>query len=158
MSQSDPTDNALAAIASILDQTTTPPEPARVPAVAEDPPAAVALPPPLPDEIESKESEPEPIESIRPIEANGYTKVGPGPMAALRFRWTVREEDGRFFVDETVGEGSPPLVNGPMDRGAAIKFVDDREAAAQERFEHFRNEMINRRVIADYAPRHSDEG
>jgi len=65
-------------------------------------------------------------------------------MAALRFRWTVREDDGRYYVDETVGEGSTPLVSGPMDKDAAIKFVDDREAAARQRFAHFKHAMISR--------------
>ena len=164
----DPTDNALAAIASILDQTKTPPDPAKVtenkadkaadhasPPV-EEPPAAAAMPPPLPLSIEPKpaESEPPPPEPepqpapepqpVQPIEVNGYSKVGPGPMAALRFRWTVREDGGRYYVDETFGDGSSPHVNGPMDGDAAIKFVDDREAAARQRFEHFKQEMISR--------------
>ena len=61
MSQGDPTDNALAAIASILDQPETQREPE--PAIPEAPPVA-----------------PE------PLEAEGYSKIGPGPMAAIRFR------------------------------------------------------------------------
>ena len=48
MSQGDPTDNALAAIASILDQPDVHREPAR-PAVAEKPPVT---PPPLPPSAE----------------------------------------------------------------------------------------------------------
>ena len=142
----DPTDNALAAIASILDQTTTPP--AKVTEktadkatpespLVEEPSVAVAMPPPLPESTEpaaaqnepaAAESAPPPAEPeptpapepqpepqpIRPIEANGYSKVGPGPMAALRFRWTVREDGGRYYVDETFGEGSSPHVNGPI--------------------------------------------
>lgn len=167
MNQSDPTDNALAAIASILDQTTAPPEPAKAPAPAEEQPAAIAMPPPLPESMEAKASEPQPAEPIepaqiepepvQPIVANGYTKVGPGPMAALRFRWTVREQDGRYFVDETVGEGATPLVNGPMDGDAAIKLVDEREAAARQRFEHFKQEMISGSVAAHREPGDSDE-
>ena len=171
MSKNDPTDNALAAIASILDQTISPPGPAKSAdkefAPVEEPP--VAMPPPLPQSIaaeqveleraEPEHREPEPSEPppIQPIEANGYSKAGPGPMAALRFRWTVREEDGRYYVDETVGEGSTPLVNGPMDKDAAIKFVDDREAEARQRFEHFKHEMISRTEIVSLAPRDSDE-
>lgn len=208
---SDPTDDALATIASILDQTTTPPEKAKSPDKTADkpaepagePPVSIAMPPPLPtsveivtvetvsittvstevataepsavepspiepaeqpeaNESESHEpevhellfvepavtepepSEPEPIQPPAPIEANGYSKSGPGPMAALRFHWTVREDNGQYYVDETVGHGSTPLVNGPMDSGAAIKFVDDREAEARQRFEHFKHEMISR--------------
>ena len=49
------------------------------------------------------------------IEADGYYKVGPGPMAAIRFKWTVRREDnGEYYVDETIGENSTPIVSGPM--------------------------------------------
>ncbi|MBR1206825.1 MULTISPECIES: hypothetical protein [unclassified Bradyrhizobium] len=208
---SDPTDNALAAIASILDQTTTPPEKSKpsdtkssdkaadnAPEPAEEPPVSIAMPPPLPTSIEvvtveavsiktesmdtataepttvepasieesellveqSEPSEtepsepepsvpePEPIPPPQPIEANGYSKSGPGPMAALRFRWTVREDGAQYYVDETVGEGSTPLVNGPMDRDAAIKFVDDREAEARRRFEHFKHEIVSRTAAA----------
>jgi hypothetical protein len=199
---SDPTDNALAAIASILDQTTTPPETAKstdkpadkAPEPVEAPPVSIAMPPPLPSSVEAvsvevvsveaapveptavepppseqpesnepepvepEPSEPEPIQPSQPIEANGYSKSGPGPMAALRFRWTVREDDGRYYVDETVGEGSTPLVNGPMDKDAAIKFVDDREAEARRRFEHFKHEMISRSATALQASKESSEG
>ena len=65
MTQSDPTDNALATIASILD----PPENRR-----ESEKAAVGeqrhTPPPIPA-------------APPPIEAHGYSKFGPGPMAAM---------------------------------------------------------------------------
>ncbi|MHC2437970.1 hypothetical protein [Bradyrhizobium sp. USDA 4451] len=221
---SDPTDNALAAIASILDQTTTPPEKAKpsdktadkAAEPAEERPATIAMPPPLPTSVEivtvetvsittvstehapaapsavepspveqsepaeqpepsqpetrepevvepaavepePSEPEPEPVQPAQPIEANGYSKSGPGPMAALRFRWTVREDGGRYYVDETVGEGSTPLVNGPMDRDAAIKFVDDREAEARRRFEHFRHEIISRTATALQARKDNTE-
>ncbi|MBR0693370.1 hypothetical protein [Bradyrhizobium lablabi] len=139
MNQSDPTDNALAAIASILDQATAPPEPAKAQEGAADSApeqieeTAMVLPPPGP----------------QPIEASGYSKVGPGPIAALRFRWTVREDNGRYYVDEAVGETSTPVVNGPMDRNAAINFVDDCEAKARQRFEHFRQQMTGRTAAPD---------
>ncbi|MGY3482130.1 hypothetical protein ACVW1C_000013 [Bradyrhizobium sp. USDA 4011] len=206
---SDPTDNALAAIASILDQTTTPPDKSKssdnkssdktadqASEPAEEPPVSIAMPPPLPSSVEvvtveavsiktvsveiapaepttvepppieepellveqSEPSEtelsepepsvPEPIQPPQPIDANGYSKSGPGPMAALRFRWTVREDGAQYYVDETVGEGSTPLVNGPMDRDAAIKFVDDREVEARRRFEHFKHEIVSRTAAA----------
>lgn len=187
MAHDDPTDNALAAIASILDQSTTPPELPKSEEKAfdpEEPPAAVALPPPLPQSTEPEPTEPEsakpePTESeqrepelseaepaqpeqvqpepIQPIEVNGYSKAGPGPMAALRFRWTVREDGGRYYVDETVGEGATPLVNGPMDGDAAIKFVDRREAEAHQRFEHFKREMISRSAPPPLEHRDDDE-
>jgi len=166
----DPTDNALAAIASILDQSTTPPEPVKAadnPSAAVDPvdepSSEVAMPPPLPPSDEPMRSEPEPRqvqqpqpEQTQPIEANGYTKTGPGPMAALRFRWTVRDDGGRYYVDETFGEGSTPLINGPMEAAAAIRFVDDREAEARRRFEHFKQEMISRTAPTSLAP--DDDG
>ncbi|WFU52510.1 hypothetical protein QA639_22680 [Bradyrhizobium pachyrhizi] len=201
---SDPTDNALAAIASILDQTTTPPEKAKSSdktadkeaEPAKEPPVSIAMPPPLPSSVEvvsvetvsittvsveaapaepsavepppieqpepveqpepskaeasepepsEPEAEPEPIQPPpQPIEAHGYSRSGPGPMAALRFRWTVRQDGAQYYVDETVGDASTPLVNGPMERDAAIKFVDDREAEARRRFEHFKHEMLSR--------------
>ncbi|MCA1402523.1 hypothetical protein [Bradyrhizobium sp. BRP56] len=214
----DPTDNALAAIASILDQTTTPPETSKPTdktadkpvGPAAEPPASIAMPPPLPPSIQvvsvtavsveaapaeptavepppieepepveqpepskaepskAETSEPEPSEpeaepeSIQPpppqpIEANGYSKSGPGPMAALRFRWTVRQDGAQYYVDETVGEASTPLVNGPMDRDAAIKFVDDREAHARRRFEHFKHEMLSRTASVVQASKDSNE-
>ena len=109
MSQSDPTDHALAAIASIRDQPEAHPEPEK---------AAV-------------EERPVPIESI---EADGYHKVGPGPMATIRIKWTVRREDnGDYYVDETIGENSTSIVNGPMARDAAIRFVDEREREADRK-------------------------
>ncbi|MGY4217001.1 hypothetical protein [Bradyrhizobium sp. USDA 4522] len=209
----DPTDNALAAIASILDQTTTPPETSKPTdktadkpvGPAAEPPASIAMPPPLPPSIQVEsiaavsveaapaeppsieepepveqpeaskaeagepeptepepsqqpEAEPEPMQPPpQPIEANGYSKSGPGPMAALRFRWTVRQDGAQYYVDETVGEASTPLVNGPMDRDAAIKFVDDREAQARRRFEHFKHEMLSRTASVVQASKDSNE-
>ncbi|MEH2569713.1 hypothetical protein [Bradyrhizobium sp. AZCC 2289] len=131
MSQSDPTDNALAAIASILDQPESHREPEKV-AVEEQP-----APPPA-------------------IEAAGYSKLGPGPMAAIRFKWTVREDDGAYYVDETIGENSTPLVTGPMTKEAAIKFVDDRESDARLRFEQLKSEMTGRSAAANLV--HKDSG
>ena len=86
MSKSDPTDNVLAAIASIFDQTAHHREPEK-PAV-EEKPAAPEM-----------------------VEAGGYQKVGPGPIAAIR-------------------------------------FVDDREREARERFEQLKNEMAGRGAAA----------
>lgn len=123
MIQGDPTDNALATIASILDH----PEPHRGPekSVVEDTPIA-------------------PERSA----ADGYQKVGPGPMAAIRFKWTVREDNGEYYVDETIGENSTPVVTGPMSGDAAVKFVDDRESEAKQRFEALRSEMAGRGAAA----------
>ena len=113
------TEHALATIASILDH----PEPAK--AASEDKPGATA-----------------------PAEADGYFKIGPGPMAAIRFKWTVRRADnGDYFVEETIGENSPPIVSGPMAKEAAVRMVDDRESEARQRFEQLRHEMAGRAAV-----------
>ena len=120
MSQSDPTDHALAAIASILDQPETHRESGKA-AMDEN--------------------------SVTPesIDVDGYAKVGPGPMEAIRFKWTVRVgNNDEYYVDETIGENSRPIVNGPMAKDAAVKFVDDRESEARRRFELLKREMTDR--------------
>jgi len=140
VTQSDPTDNALATIASILD----PPEARREPdkaAVAEQRPAT---PPPIPV-------------VPPPIEAHGYSKFGPGPMAAIRFKWTVRLENGDYYVDESIGENSTPIVTGPMSREAAIQMVDDRESDARRRFELLKSEMTGRGAAVNLARKDSGE-
>jgi hypothetical protein len=125
LSQSDPTDHALAAIASILDHPESDRELER--AILQEKPDASGL-----------------------IEADGYSKLGPGPMEAIRFKWTVRREsDGQYFVDETIGENSRPVTNGPMSADAATRFVDDREHEARLRFETLRSEMAGRAAAAD---------
>jgi hypothetical protein len=124
LSQSDPTDHALAAIASILDQPEARPEP----------PKAAVEEKPIPPEL---------------IEADGYHKVGPGPMATIRIKWTARREDsGDYYVDETIGENSTPIVSGPMGRDAAIRFVDEREREARQQFEQLKSEMAGRSAAA----------
>jgi hypothetical protein len=133
VSQSDPTDNALAAIASILDNR-EPPRESKSPTVEEHPLAPEQL------------------------EADGYCKVGPGPMASVRFKWTARcAEDGEFYVDETVGESSVRVTSGPMSRDAAIKLVDDRENEARQRFENLRSEMAGQSAVAGPARKNSGE-
>ena len=125
MTQSDPTDEALATIASILEYQQTPRE-------SEEP--ATPSPP------------------IAPVGADGYTKIGPGPMAAIRFKWSVRRgEDDEYFVDEMIGENSSPIVLGPMSAEAAIKLVDERENEARARFEQIRREMMVHGPAADTA-------
>ena len=134
MSQSDPTDHALAAIASILDQ----PEPVREP--------------------EQPAVEEKPIAPER-VEAEGYSKMGPGPMEAIRFKWTVRRGDnGQYFVDETIGENSRPVTSGPMLADDAIRFVDDRENEARQRFEHLKSEMSGRSAVANVVRHDGHEG
>ena len=124
MNRSDPTDHALATIASILD----PPENRRESEKVVAAEQRTVVPPPLPV-------------APPPIEAHGYSRHGPGPMASIRFKWTVRLENGDYYVDETIGENSAPIVNGPMSREAAIQMVDDRESSARRRFEQLKSEM-----------------
>ena len=84
-----------------------------------------------------------------PAEADGYTKVSPGPLAAIRFRWTVRRaSNDEYFVDEMIGANATGTANGPMPRDAAVKLVDDREADARRRFEQYRSEMMGRKTHA----------
>jgi hypothetical protein len=129
LSENDPTDHALAAIASILDK----PESlsfADAPAAAEKP-----------------AEKPTAVEPPGPVEADGYSKIGPGPLPAIRFKWTVRRDDnGDYFVDETIGENSVPISSGPMRSDAAIQFVDERESEARRRFEGIKREMAARDV------------
>jgi hypothetical protein len=134
LNQSDPTDHALAAIASILDhpETQREPENSAVPekSAVEDQPIAPVAP--------------------EPIEAEGYSKIGPGPMAAIRFRWTVRRDaNDEYYVDETIGENSAPVVSGPLAPDEAIRFVDDRASEARERFEQIKTEMSGRAAAAN---------
>jgi hypothetical protein len=140
VAQSDPTDHALAAIASILDQPESRREPEKA-AVAEQRPVA---PPPIPV-------------APAPIEAHGYSKHGPGPMASIRFKWTVRLEDGDYYVDETIGENSAPIVSGPMSREAAVQMVDDRESDARRRFDQLKSEMTGRGADANLVRKESGE-
>jgi hypothetical protein len=139
LSQSDPTDHALAAIASILEYPETDREPEKT---------AIEEPPIVPEASIAPEQ----------IEADGYSKVGPGPMAAIRFRWTVRRDDrGEYYVDETIGENSAPVTNGPMTGDAAIRLVDDRENDARQRFEMLRSEMTGRSAVANLVRKDSGE-
>jgi hypothetical protein len=142
LNQSDPTDHALAAIASILDHPETQREPEKS-----------AIP-------EKPAVEDQPVASVAPgpIEAEGYSKIGPGPMAAIRFRWTVRREaNDEYYVDETIGENAAPVVSGPLAPDEAIRFVDDRASEARERFEQIRSEMSGRAAAANLVRKDSGE-
>jgi hypothetical protein len=123
LSESDPTDHALAAIASILDK----------PESLSFPDASAAA---------EKPAEKPAVEASGPVEADGYSKTGPGPLQAIRFKWTVRRDDNDdYFVDETIGDNSVPISSGPMPKDAAIRFVDERESEAKQRFESIKKEM-----------------
>jgi len=147
LSNNDPTDHALAAIASILDQPQVRPEPEihHEPEIRSEP--HVSAVPEVPAvAVEEKPLAPE------IVEAAGYSKVGPGPIAAIRFKWTVRQEaNGEYYVDEMIGENSAPIIAGPMSRDAAVRLVDDRESEAQRRFELIRSEMTGRAAAASLA-------
>jgi hypothetical protein len=133
LSPGDPTDHALAAIASMLDQ----PEAHREPETA-----AVAERP----------------MDREPIEADGYSKTGPGPMAAIRFKWSVRRGDnGEYYVDETIGENSAPVVSGPLTKDAAIALVDEREDEARRRFELLKSEMTGGAATANLVRKDGSE-
>ena len=136
MTESDPTEDALAAIASILDQPASPPEPAK--AVVADMPEQPASP---------------------QTGIDGYSKSGPGPVEAIRFKWTVRREgDDRYFVDETIGNNSRSITSGPMSADAAVRFVDDQANEARQRFEALRNEMAARTAATDILRSGGNEG
>src|SRR5438552_1994973 len=102
VSQSDPADEALATIASILDQG----EPSR---------AASKAAGETPQQVEEAMANEDETPVAPTAEADGYSKLGPGPMEAIRFRWTVRRaDDGAYYVDETIGANSVPVTSGPM--------------------------------------------
>jgi hypothetical protein len=125
LSHNDLTDSALEAVASILGH----PEPAEGPA-----------------QIAVEQSPDAPWCSV----ADGYQKIGPGPIVAIRLKWKVRREpNGEYYVDETIAD-SMPVVTGPMSGDAAINFVDECESQAQRRFEAIRSEMTGRAAAANF--------
>lgn len=140
VSENDPADHAFAAIARFIDkpdvldkedvEATADSETSEIDVTSEPAEETAAIMPDAPDP--SPDSEP----------AETYTKYGPGPLTAVRFKWTARcDDNGDYFVDETIGKSSYPLVSGPMTKEAAIKFVDDRERDAHQRFEALRSDM-----------------
>lgn len=143
MSEIDPTDHALATIASILEH----PEPVLV--VRDTETETVAA-----DDYAVADEHP--VVEEQPLvpdhaDADGYSKVGPGPMVAIRLKWTVhRGDDGQYYVHETIGEQSIPVVSGPMTSEAAVHFVDEHENEAHRRFELLRSEIAGRSSLADY--------
>lgn len=73
---------------------------------------------------------------------NAYTRTGPGPIAAIRTRWTARPVGSiTFVVDEVMGDNGTPVTSRPMSRDAAIKLIDERAQAAHERYALLRNEL-----------------
>ncbi len=155
MSEIDPTDHALATIASILEN----PEPVLVVRESETETAVVeeylVAEEHLADNEHMADDE-HPVVEEQPLvpehtDADGYTKVGPGPMVAIRLKWTVhRGDDGQYYVHETIGEQSAPVISGPMTSEAAVHFVDAHEDEAHRRFEQLRSEIAGRSSLADY--------
>jgi hypothetical protein len=142
VSQGDPTDHALATIASILDHSET-----RRGQDRSAPPAAAV------SEAKSEEKSAPPEKEAAPpekqtagaVDAEGYSKLGPGPIASIRFKWTVRRgDDGLYYMHETVGDNTAPVVVGPLSPEAAIRLVDEREGEALHRFERLKAEMAAR--------------
>jgi hypothetical protein len=148
LSEIDPTDHALATIASILEH----PEPVLVvrdTATEAETETTVVDEHPVAEEhhpvVDEQPLVPE------PADADGYSKVGPGPMVAIRLKWTVhRGDDGQYYVHETIGEQSVPVISGPMTSEAAVHFVDAHEDEAHRRFEELRSEIAGRSSLADY--------
>jgi hypothetical protein len=142
LSDIDPTDHALATIASILEQ-------------PEHPREAVS---PL-AEADHRDDDEHPLVEEQPLapdfsDHDGYSRVGPGPMEALRFKWTAQlGDDGQYYVHETIGEHSTPVVNGPMSRDAAVQLVDERASEAHHRFEELRSEIAGRSAAAELVHR-----
>lgn len=147
MSEIDPTDHALATIASILEH----PEPVLVVRETEtirETEIVVVGEEPSVEEHHAVDEQPLVPEHT---DADGYSKVGPGPMVAIRLKWTVhRGDDDQYYVHETIGEQSAPVVSGPMTSEAAVRFVDAQQDEANRRFELLRSEIAGRSSLADY--------
>jgi len=138
LSQNDPTDQALAVIASIFEKPDPKPNDHPHPAEAEadvvDSAKTTAAAPAAADTAAAAPAS----------EIDGYTKFGPGPLDSLRFRWTARHDgNGHYYVDETIGATSRPISSGPMQRDEAIAFIDEREREAKRRFETLRIQMTS---------------
>jgi hypothetical protein len=152
LAQTDPTDHALATIASILEHSEPRRETDKAPtekaslASASTETTKVAT-----DKPATAKPSIEPSPPLVPPDVDGYSKVSPGPIAAIRFKWTVRRAgNGEYFVDEIVGEHSGRATSGPMAKEEAVKLVDDREAEARQRFEQLRGEMTGRVAAAEF--------
>lgn len=150
MSESDPTDQALAAIARILVHPAD-----KRDATSEDAPGDVPLP-------AASAAEPSDIDapatpSDRPLRIDGYSRIGPGPIAAIRFQWTARRDDaGNYYVDETVGANSRPISTGPIPEHEVIAFIDERERAARTRFATLKKEITTGVWAAPYRSEKGD--
>jgi hypothetical protein len=158
VTQSDPTDDALAAIASILEKPNERPvhKPADRPEVLDPESAESEIPAtaevaaewPLP--AEEPVAVPPPLPPAPPAVVDEYVKLGPGPLDAIRFKWTARPAgDGLYFVDETIGTSSRAMASGPMSKDEAIRLIDERERDARRRFEALKSEMTGQAFATD---------
>jgi len=138
VSQSDPTDNALAAIASILDN----PEPPQ--------------PPPLPREAAKPVAE-KPIADEKPLapeqlEADGYCKIGPGPIANLAAALTAVRHVGkpnfRLLIDTMhfVRSGSGAVDIAALDANV-IGYVQLCDAPLRSRHASYMDEALHERMV-----------
>lgn len=143
MSQTDPTDHALATIASILDHPAERP-PVKSEDRGED--RAVGIAEDQADEHSTAAALPVP----EPVDVDNYVKIGPGPLDAIRFRWAARrDENGQYFVDEMIGPNSRPMTTGPMPKHEVIDFINAKASAAQSRFDALKREMTLSRHAPD---------
>ena len=87
-------------------------------------------------------SAPAPTQAATAPADSPYTRTGPGPLASIRMRWTLRAVGSiTFVVDETMGDSGAPVTSPPMSREAAIKLIDERAQAAHERYALLRNDL-----------------
>ncbi|MBW7964946.1 hypothetical protein [Bradyrhizobium sp. BR 10261] len=156
MSEIDPTDQALATIASIFEHPEQTLVVRETEIIRETEMVAVGEHSAVEEHHVVDEHDEHPVVEEQPLvpdhtDADGYSKVGPGPMVAIRLKWTVhRGDDGQYYVHETIGEQSAPVVSGPMTSEAAVHFVDEHESEAHRRFELLRSEISGRSSLADY--------
>jgi len=143
LNKNDPTDTALAAIASIFGT-------ARQPSDGEDGVDAATDQPHADhagNETAEADSATEATAAVPELAPDpgieGYSRSGPGPLDSLRFKWTARRgDDGQYYVDETIGYASRPISSGPIPRDQVIACIDERERAARQRFDALRSDMI----------------
>jgi hypothetical protein len=116
---------------------------------------------PLPPAFASPAAAPvaEPEDDPKAPGANGYSRLGPGPLPALRFRWTARREaSGDYYVDETVGDYSRPITTGPMTAEEAVAYVDTQVKDARERFDRLKADISVKAPEASETPPDPDAG
>ena len=66
---------------------------------------------------------------------------------AARIEWG---DDGQYYVHETIGDQSTPVISGPMASEAAVHLVDERADEAHRRFEELRSEIAGRSSLAEF--------